>query len=99
MGIPSWARVGAKCVSIDRSFGDLDPWSGCAVGPADIFTLLETKIEDGVGFCRTRHDQTGYEHELTEWARLSRFRPLSTAESDISEHFADLLNVPHQVDA
>jgi len=98
-GIPAWAVKGAKCVAVDRSFGDLDTWSGCSVGPSDIFTLLETKVEDGTAFCRARHDETGYAHEDTEWARLSRFRPLTSVSDDLEAHFTALLRAPQPEDA
>lgn len=100
MGVPSWARVGAKVV--------------CVAGR--IFSYGNTRVPDrpvNVGEVVTISEVLPYDPEnplAPFWLGFAerhplqlfgghRFRPLITQQDDIEAHFKALLNVPHQVDA
>lgn len=96
-GIPSWARVGAKCVLVDLSpaahgiHGD--------VQAGDICIIRATRHLRGVPVCQVDEANGKWGNDWMEWTKLSRFRPLHTLETDIEAHFKALLSTDHKVDA
>lgn len=103
-GLPSWAVRGAKVVVV----GYRGPGARSGAHPlkmGDIYTIRDVLYgpESGLPCIRlveirrspVRTSLGVYEPMY----RLRGFRPLHTIETDISEHFAELLNVPNQVDA
>ena len=99
IGIPAWARIGAKVACIDAY------WNGWTTGlpltKDATYTIVDVVYTGG-----RYPDVCGYSLLLKETTNPSggigfgveRFRPLVSLESDLTAHFNALLHTPQKIE-
>lgn len=104
MSIPSWAKVGAKCICVDGRLYFWAPGVANSSRPpvkGEIYTIVASRIDiygDARVFIEGCPNLKAFDPTDHGWG-VERFRPVKTIEDDISEHFAILLRTPSKVDA
>ena len=80
MTVPSWVRIGAKCVCIDDAWRDIFDTGSPGPFPQkdEVFTIAGTISFDGEYFLVVAET-----HVASDYYAVSAFRPLTPLESDV----------------